>query len=126
MSCTTGSMSRTISASAALHGSGGTAPGASGSLDGGGCVGGGGSSAVWAPERRLLRRDSAGAGAAVHGARGRARRKSGPAAVAARASAAARAMRREGDLLDGGGVGWGEVRCRVRCARVRDSERLTK
>lgn len=70
MSCTTGSMSRTISASAALHGSGGTAPGASGSLDGGGCVGGRGSSAVWAPERRLLRRDSAGAGAAVHGARG--------------------------------------------------------
>lgn len=93
MSCTTGSMSRRISASAALHGSGGSGsePGGSASFDAGGCAGEGVSSAVGATDKRR-RRDSAGG---AHGAR-RTRRRSG---AAARARAAARAM-------PPGGGGW--------------------
>lgn len=80
MSCTTGSMSRRISASAALNGSGGsgatTATGGSASLDTGGSAGGGGSPAVGGPARSRRR----GAGAA-HGAEREARRRMSGAAA---------------------------------------------
>lgn len=94
MSRTTGSISRRISASAALKGCGGSGvptTGGSASFEVGGSAGGGGTPAVGGPERSLRR----GTGAA-HGAKREARRRMNGAPARGTVRAAAMPPEREG------------------------------